>query len=203
MKQLSVLLAGVSVAVGLAGASLAETRNDGREGPVTFSGAALDQALADLSGFIRDRNDADAQYAALYEPAPTDFQGTAVALTAGMVGQTTLGGFDASIQDGRSLDLHLAAFNADLADRAEPVFLTIARDAAVGSIDMAAAGIARHSDTAAFGPAISSGETLEASLVALSDTMLERQRRDLQLAVSAGAVTGSSFDRYATTLQLY
>lgn len=205
---------------GAAGRALAETAagtppqdlaaaapsGDGWTGPEVFSGAALDQALAGLNDFLKDRYRVDDRMARLGDPEGSDFRATALALgeVPSLAGTARLGGFDGSIRGGASLDLHLAAFNEELQSREEPLFLRIAREASEGLAAMDdAAGLPLAADTGFFGPAVMDDVTLDDSLLALETHLFDQQVRQQALEAGIWAVSDRAVDRYVDTLRLY
>jgi hypothetical protein len=200
--------AAVALALG-APAALAQATGDGRQGPHVFDGAALDGSLLALNGFLRARYVSDDILAGLHGPEPErDFVTVAVAVSdvPTLDPIRVADGFGAAIADGRSLDLQLASFNADLDRRGEPLFVRVARAAGGTALDFAeVAGVPPvPGDALAFGPEVRSGLTLDEHMLALFDHMVEQEARNELLSVAAEpADTGSSFDRYGKSLRLY
>ncbi|SDC14764.1 hypothetical protein SAMN04488239_101294 [Ruegeria marina] len=101
-------------------------------------------------------------------------------------------GFGPSINGGTSLDLHLAAFNDDLATHGDDLFLRMVRVEVTGFADIAA-DIKR-------GPTEISGRvrydaTLDARMSALGEGLRDFDRRAGHLNPAQLAVTDESFDQ--------
>jgi hypothetical protein len=210
MLSLNRMAAAASVAVACSFAThtpvLAQASGDGWLGPRVFDDTALDQSLQAMNGFLQARYASDDLMASLNgEPEQADF--VTVARTVSDVPELTgirvESGFGPAVVDGRSLDLQLAAFSEDQLGRGEPLFVRIALTA--GGLDFAdVADVPPVRAEAAFGPEIWDDRTLDEHMLALFDQMLEHAERNAALSVaSPDASTGSSFDRYATSLTLY
>jgi hypothetical protein len=189
--------------------ALAQASGDGRQGPRVFGDAALDESLLAMNGFLRARYVNDDIMASLQQP-PRQRDFFAVARAVSDVPELTsmrvVDGFGPAVTDGRSLDLQLVSFNADLDRRGDALFVRVAR--AAGGTGLGFAEVAAVppvlGEEVGFGPAIWNDPTLDNYMLALIDQMIDQAGRNAELAISSPAVdTGSSFDRYGQSLTLY
>lgn len=207
MQLLKFACAGIPALVLSASIVSAQENADGRFGPVEFNGHALDRSLQDLNAFLQARYQHDDMMMALMEPPAQDFRETAVAsaMAPDTLTTQTIGGFDDAISGDASLNVHLVAFNDQLAERNEPLFVRIANAASDTSIDMTdvAAIAATTDDRMGFGSEISDDLTLDDNMAMLSENILEKQDKDLKMLDGEDAVTGVSFQRYGEALKLF
>jgi hypothetical protein len=207
IKLRHAFLAAAALALALPGSSAAA---DGREGPVVFTDAALDDALAGLNDFLRNRDAAAAALADLRSGPPHHGFRTAARAVGNSPGLATPAGedhgFGPSIGDGRSLDIHLASFSAELRHRGQDLFVRVIAAAATGGFGFAEVAhlppVTGTSD--GFGPPVDDDQSLDASMGAFATHMRDRMRRDQTLAEGGPTGhTGASFDKYTATLLLY
>ncbi|MCA8881979.1 MAG: hypothetical protein KDA73_18950 [Rhodobacteraceae bacterium] len=201
------LATGTAIAIlSFSGTAIAQANGDGRQGPSVFSDAVLDQSLSAMNDFLQARYRNDDMMADLHGGRPAaDFEGIARAVAeapdSGTFGTETA--FGPQISGDRSLDVHLAAFHEEQR-RPQPLFMRIAAAAGTMDLDFAEAGAVPPSGPgSAFGPAIRNDPTLNASLVALADQMIEQSVREATLFPDNAAISGTSFDDYARSLTLY
>jgi hypothetical protein len=157
------VLAAAALALALPGSAAA---GDGREGPAVFTDAALDEALAGLNDFLRDRAAAAAALADLRTAPPHhDFRTMARAIGRAPGPIAPAGedhGFGPTIGDSRWLDIHLASFSAELRHRGQDLFVRVIAAAASGGFGFAeVAHLPPVAGTSAgFGPSVGDDQSL-------------------------------------------
>lgn len=197
-----------AAAICTASAAFSQASGDGRQGPRVFNDTALDESLHAMNDFLQARYTADDIFASLHSTAPKQEFATvarAVGDAPEFRARHATGGFGPSISGGASLDVHLASFNDEVISRDDPVFVRIARAAGGTSVDFAEAGAVPpvSGDILAFGPEVQDDATLNDTMLALGDHLLEHRTRELELSVAEEATTGTSFDLYGEALKLF
>jgi hypothetical protein len=170
----------------------------------------LNEALAGLNDFLRDRDAAAAALADLRSAPPHhDFRTVARAIgnAPGLVAPAGENhGFGPTIGGSRSLDNDLASFSAELRHRGQDLFVRVIAAAASGGFGFAEVAhlppVAGSS--AGFGPSVGDDQSLDASAGAFAAFMRDQMRRDATFAEGGPTGhTGASFDKYTATLLLY
>ncbi len=177
---------------------------DGRAGPVVMTDDMLNHAMTSLNDFLQAKYAQDDALAALDETPANDF-----AVIASATGETPLdreleelGSFGWTVSGGRSLDLHLASFNDEVLGREDSLFIRIARSETGKAMTFDQAAADYKSDYLERGR-IFDDPSLNAELLALSDSMREFDNRLAKIARAVPEVTGTSFERYTDALALY
>ncbi|MBW6419082.1 hypothetical protein [Celeribacter sp. PS-C1] len=191
----------LALAPALAGAQSMLT--DGRTGPVEMNGHALDHAMMALNDFVSAKQ-AQSDIMDTLDMPPNDFAEVALASGTHPLAQeeATRSSFGWPISGGASLDTHLVAFNQDLAERGDDLFLRIAAAEASSNLDFGtvASDVAHSAYDAG---RIHDDRTLNDEMVALRDGMREFDDRLSRLSRSVPEVTGTSFERYVESLSLF
>ncbi len=199
---------GLGIAATLTAAPLHATAqgmlSDGWTGPVEMTGHTLDHAMTALNEFVMAKQVQSDMMATLDAAPGGDFAEIAVAsaITPFERAAPERTEFGWPIDGGKTLDAHLVAFNDDLAERGDDLFLRIARAEADKSLDfgMVAADVTRSPSDAG---RIYDDVTLDGEMLALRDGMREFDDRLARLSRSVPEVTGTSFERYVESLALF
>lgn len=193
-RPISLILAAVSATALSAG-------SDGLTGPTPFTGAALDQALADMNQQLQSRYAQYDMLANLDAVPAQDFvmvaQATAEAPLARSEAEMTE--FGVAIGSGQSLDLHLVALNEELQSQGEDLFLRVVRAEVTNFRDIAADVKRGPSE---FQGSVRDDPSLDARMSDLSAGLRDFDGREERLNPAQPAVTGTSFDQYGASLKL-
>lgn len=179
--------------------------DDGRTGPAVFTGDILDHKLASMNDWLQDRYRQEDMLAHLDETPAADFVTVAAAVSETPLDPPRLAGgaFGPPVFDGRTLNLHLAAFNADLQGRGDDLFLRIATAAAGRAPDFEAVARDHRRITPDFLGLVQDDPSLDRQMDLLAEGLRHFEIREERLYRAAPAVTQDSFDRYTSALRLY
>ena len=195
-------------------AALPASTDDGRTGPVIITGAAIDQALVALNGFLQAHYLQDDRMAALSAPAGQDFVTTAAATAA--VPQMPVGAvaeLGILVAGDASLNNTMDYLSQQVLNRGEDLFLQVAAAEAGKGIDFTTVARSVDADVALrvyggqlatlqheFGAPVSDDVTLDAQVAAINSHIQDFDQREVMLAQAVPAVTGDSFDRMVLAL---
>ncbi|MCA0042745.1 hypothetical protein [Celeribacter litoreus] len=199
---------GLGTAVTLIAAPIGATAQgvltDGWTGPVAMDGHTLDHAMAALNEFVATKQAQSDMMASLHEAPSGDFAEVALASARTPLDRSEfeLNSFGWPISGGMSLDQHLVAFNEDMSERGDSLFLKIARAEADTNLDFGTVASDVHLG-AIDGGRIYDDVTLDQEMISLREGMREFDDRLSRLSRSVPDVTGTSFDRYVESLALF
>ncbi len=177
---------------------------DGRTGPAVMNDHLLDHALVSLNDFLQVKYAQDDLLGSLDTVPNRDFRTVAIASaeTPFDSQEAELGPFGWTVTGGTTLDFHLASFNEEVLGRRDSLFVRIARAETGKAMTFDQAAADYKSDTRD-GGRIHDDPSLNAEVLALSNSLREFDNRFARISQTVPEVTGTSFERYMDALALY